>query len=981
MSALSPRLSKTGSRRFSRDGFVQLEKTPPSNDVTVDIPMAAVGTPSAVAAPDAPTSKDKSSLFRRHTAGRRVRKTERGMANDSAAAIDDGTVNQMGRLYNSILSYSFVTRYIVYILPLAILIAIPIVVGATAARKAELGGVRIVWLFTWLEIVWLSLWVAKVVARMLPALFQFLCGIVSPGTRKYALVLKQLEIPLSLVGWALASLATFIPMMTRNPDQRAAARRHPGANAIQPWQHVIQQILAAALISSLVFAVEKALIQLCTVNYHRRQFEQRIMASKRHVHLLGLLFEASRTLFPAYCSEFAEEDYLIHASAAVAASGTKRGTHQRSGSATPMRLLHNVGRVGDKITAAFGNMASEITGKQVFNPTSAHSVVVEALEKRRSSEALAKRLWMSFVVEGRDALYVEDIVEVLGLDRQADAEEAFATIDRDGNGDISLDEMQLTTVEFGRERHAIATSLADVDQAINVLDNLLCTIVFIVVVFIFLAFLNASFSTTLATAGAALLSMSFAFATTVQEVLGSCIFLFVKHPYDVGDRVDIANEQLTVEHISLLFSVFKKVNCHKTVQIPHLLLNNCWIDNISRSKGLRELVTTFVNFDTSLEDIHTLRTELQAFVLDKEHNRDFQPVVEVEVVGIGELNKLELKIEMRHKSNWSNEAIRAARRSKFMFALVQAMRRIPIYGPGAGDAALGDVHKPTYAVTITDAEAAGHRAAFAADKDAKRLFPQRTAAVASKADGGARSSKPESFFGGQIQRASSVAPRPLTADTVHGWSTERQQAPMDDDSAAVRDGWDSYREEMVTPGGRTVAEARRSNDVQELRGLLHRQPTTGRRKAGGAVAGSMTSGADVRVAAGSTMAGGAEVKATTLPGITEDPSSAEHALRPRPSQRSTGGDSGYQLGRPMAGNAAGPTPPPPPQQSAPKRPENQAPSSTASAEPLPPAPLSLSSPSQRRPVQTLPPGHFYSTLPQPYGSPTKALPKEPSATS
>ena len=145
----------------------------------------------------------------------------------------------------------------------------------------------------------------------------------------------------------------------------------------------------------------------------------------------------------------------------------------------------NVGRFGDKLTSAFGNIAQEVTGKQVFNPDSAHSIVVEALEKNRSSEALAKRLWMSFVVEGKEALLMDDIVEVLGTDHQMEAEEAFEILDRDGNGDISLDEMILTVCEFGKERHSIASSLHDVDQAIDVLDSLLCTIVFVVVVFVF----------------------------------------------------------------------------------------------------------------------------------------------------------------------------------------------------------------------------------------------------------------------------------------------------------------------------------------------------------------------------------------------------------------------------------------------------------------------------------------------------------------
>ena len=73
---------------------------------------------------------------------------------------------------------------------------------------------------------------------------------------------------------------------------------------------------------------------------------------------------------------------------------------------------------------------------------------------------------MSFVVEGRDALYRDDLIEVLGSNRRTEAEECFACLDRDNNGDISLDEMILTVTEFGRERKSIASSMHDVDQAI-----------------------------------------------------------------------------------------------------------------------------------------------------------------------------------------------------------------------------------------------------------------------------------------------------------------------------------------------------------------------------------------------------------------------------------------------------------------------------------------------------------------------------------
>ena len=291
--------------------------------------------------------------------------------------------------------------------------------------------------------------------------------------------------------------------MTRNPDQRRQQANYTQAQhstnsttnsthshdplfgngtASIGWEIVVQEILASFLVASLILLAEKLLIQLISISYHHTQFHAKIKDSKHRIYLLSVLYDASRHLFPAYCTEFAEEDYVIHDSIDI--PGSKHG-HKHSGSATPRKLLINVGRFGDKLTSAFGNMASEVTGKQVFNPDSAHSIVVEALEKNKSSEALAKRLWMSFVVEGKEALFMDDISEVLGNDRHTEAEEAFAILDRDGNGDISLDEMILTVCEFGKERHSIASSLHDVDQAIHVLDNLLCTVVFIVVVFVF----------------------------------------------------------------------------------------------------------------------------------------------------------------------------------------------------------------------------------------------------------------------------------------------------------------------------------------------------------------------------------------------------------------------------------------------------------------------------------------------------------------
>lgn len=217
--------SKRSSTNRSSKGFQQIPNQSDSstmsnpNDATISIPMSNVSngktgarktdpyTPATTGAPE--QLNEKAGFYQRHVAGRRRKEAKTATKNSEG---EEEIITQMGMIYNKILNFSVVTRYFLYVLPLATIIAIPITIGATAAQNATLGGVRIVWIFSWLECIWLSLWVSKLAAKTLPWIFEFLCGIVSSGTRKYSLVIKSLEIYLSLCGWALASLATFVPV-------------------------------------------------------------------------------------------------------------------------------------------------------------------------------------------------------------------------------------------------------------------------------------------------------------------------------------------------------------------------------------------------------------------------------------------------------------------------------------------------------------------------------------------------------------------------------------------------------------------------------------------------------------------------------------------------------------------------------------------------------------------------------------------------
>src|SRR5271156_106235 len=340
----------------------------------------------------------------------------------------------------------------------------------------------------WVEIVWTSLWVSSIFAKLLPWLFKELVGFVSAGTAKYHTIIKALEVPNTLVVWTFISFITFIPIMTRNPTNRAE-----GNTSVQDWEGTLRQILAAVLVSACVYWVQKAFIQFVAVNFHKVSYEERIHKNKAAVHILARLYEQSTVLFPTFTHDFSYDDDVLFRGDTGTTAGqqpNRPGNHHTSGTATP--TMRAVKRAVNKATSAIGSAAQEITGnKNILQPTSPYNVVVEALGKTDTSMSLARRLWFSFCAEGEQALRLADFEEVLG--NPEEATEAMNLFDKDMNGDVTLEEAEMVVNEISKERKSLSRSMRDVDSAIQKLDGVLVVVVFIIAIFTFIAFLNTNF--------------------------------------------------------------------------------------------------------------------------------------------------------------------------------------------------------------------------------------------------------------------------------------------------------------------------------------------------------------------------------------------------------------------------------------------------------------------------------------------------------
>ena len=229
----------------------------------------------------------------------------------------------------------FFSRYVLYIIPVAALLAIPLALTATIFRDTNIKGYPLLGLFVWIECIWVLLWVSKLLSQAAPIVFQAICGVVSGGIRKYTTVLIALEIPLSLFIWTIAAYGCSHLVTIFEPTRPV----HFHVPEDERWPHYLRRVFLAGIVVSAIFLAEKTLVHLISIDYHRKQYDAKIKESKKIIWLLDLLYDASRQLFPEYCREFQEEDEEIQGNNLQEV----RKTMVKAGMGT--KVLNDMGRV------------------------------------------------------------------------------------------------------------------------------------------------------------------------------------------------------------------------------------------------------------------------------------------------------------------------------------------------------------------------------------------------------------------------------------------------------------------------------------------------------------------------------------------------------------------------------------------------------------------------------------------------------------
>ncbi|KAG2279659.1 hypothetical protein Bca52824_050879 [Brassica carinata] len=231
-------------------------------------------------------------------------------------------------------------------------------------------------------------------------------------------------------------------------------------------------------------------------------------------------------------------------------------------------------------------------------------------------------------------------------------------------------------VKVYNSRKALAHSLNDTKTAVKQLNKLVTAILIVITVVIWLLLLEVATTKVLLFFSTQLVALAFIIGSTCKNLFESIVFVFVMHPYDVGDRCVVDGVPMLVEEMNLLSTVFLKLDNEK-VYYPNSVLAMKPISNYFRSPDMGETVEFSIAFSTPVSKIAHLKERIADYL--EQNPQHWSPIHTVVVKQIEDMNKLKMALYSNHTITFQEYRERNIRRTEQSLAIKKMLDNFTLF--------------------------------------------------------------------------------------------------------------------------------------------------------------------------------------------------------------------------------------------------------------------------------------------------------------
>ncbi|KAL5559514.1 hypothetical protein UlMin_035725, partial [Ulmus minor] len=165
-------------------------------------------------------------------------------------------------------------------------------------------------------------------------------------------------------------------------------------------------------------------------------------------------------------------------------------------------------------------------------------------------------------------------------------------------------------VKVYNARKSVAYALNDTKKAIKQLNILLTGFIVIGTFVIWLMLVDLATTKVFVFLSSQFVVAAIMVKNTCETTFEAIVFVFVMHPFDVGDLCVVDGTTMLVEEMNILTTVFLKLNNEK-VYYPNAVLSKKLIGNYYRSPDMGDMVEFSIDFMTPVEKIGQLKDKIK----------------------------------------------------------------------------------------------------------------------------------------------------------------------------------------------------------------------------------------------------------------------------------------------------------------------------------------------------------------------------------
>ncbi|CAK9864890.1 unnamed protein product, partial [Sphagnum jensenii] len=247
---------------------------------------------------------------------------------------------------------------------------------------------------------------------------------------------------------------------------------------------------------------------------------------------------------------------------------------------------------------------------------------------------------------GKTSLSLQNFVEMLPEDK---AMKAFALFEVSDEGTISKKALVKWVVNVYKERKALSLTLSDNRTVVAKLHRVLDVLMLALLLTICLLIMGVNTQKLLVAFSSILLPSVFVFGNAARSTFESLIFLFIVHPFDVGDRILVDGVSLLVEEMNILNTILLSGSNEK-VYYPNSILASKPISNYNRSPDQWDAIDFQIHATTPVEKIGILKEQMGKYM--ESLPQFWYPTFRLLCKDIEDSNRMKMSLWMQHHLNF-----------------------------------------------------------------------------------------------------------------------------------------------------------------------------------------------------------------------------------------------------------------------------------------------------------------------------------------